>query len=80
MVFGQTHKRESRLSSSVAIVSEGPEIEPWLKQPVPSPVIDLGKYQQGRWYLEREEAIFSTKKAPFAHSEEYVGVADASID
>jgi hypothetical protein len=43
-------------------------------------VIDLKKYKQGRWYLERKEAIFSTKKAPFAHSGGYVGVADASID
>jgi hypothetical protein len=50
------------------------------KQPLTSPVIELRWYKQGRWYLEREESLFTTKKVPFAHSGDAVGVADASID
>jgi hypothetical protein len=50
------------------------------KQPVTLPVIDLKKYIQGQWYLERDESLFTTKKEAFARSGEYVGVADASLD
>jgi hypothetical protein len=50
------------------------------KQPVSLPVIDLKKYEQGRWYLERDESLVTTKKVKFAHTGDYVGVADASID
>lgn len=50
------------------------------KQPVTSPVIDLMGYVQGRWYLERDEALFNRKRMPFARSGQAVGVADASID
>lgn len=50
------------------------------KQPVTLPVIDLKKYKQGQWYLERDESLFTTKKVKFARSGDFVGVADASID
>lgn len=50
------------------------------KQPVTSPVIDLRRYVQGQWYLERDESLFSRKNVPFARSGKAVGVADASID
>ncbi len=50
------------------------------KQPVTAPVIDLRGYVQGRWYLERDEALFNQKMMPFARSGQAVGVADASID
>lgn len=50
------------------------------KQPVTVPVIQLGKYEQGRWYLERDEALFNARAVPFAHTGQHVGVADARID
>lgn len=50
------------------------------KQPVTLPVIDLKRYVQGRWYLERDEALFNRKKMPFARSGQAVGAADASIE
>lgn len=50
------------------------------KQPVTSPPIDLTRYVQGRWYWERDEALFNRKQTPFARSGQAVGVADASID
>lgn len=49
-------------------------------QPVTSPEIELRNYVQGRWYLERDEALFYKQRAPFARSGQAVGVADASID
>lgn len=67
-------------TDTVAFRSGFEEQQPIGEQPVTFPVIDLGKYKQGRWYLERKETIFSTRMAPFAHSGKYVGVADASID
>lgn len=50
------------------------------KQPVTLPVIDLKKYQQGQWYLERDESLFTTQRVRFARSGEFIGVADASIE
>ena len=50
------------------------------KQPVSLPVIDLRRYVEKRWYLERDEALFRIQKVPFARSGQAVGVADASID
>ncbi len=67
-------------TDTVAFNSSFEEQQPIGEQPVTLPVIDLSKYKQGRWYLERNEAIFSTKKVTFARSKEYVGVADASIN
>ncbi len=50
------------------------------RQPVTSPVIDLRRYTQGRWYLERDEALFSRQRMPSARSGQGVGAADASLD
>ena len=50
------------------------------KQPITLPVIDLKKYEQGRWYLERDESLFTVQRAAFARSGDFVGVADASIE
>lgn len=64
----------------VAFKSGFEEQRPIGEQPLTVPTIDLHKYEQGRWYLERNDAIFSTMQAPFARSGRYIGVADASID
>lgn len=49
-------------------------------QPVTLPVIDLKQYEQGHWYLERDEALFRIQKTSTARSGQAVGIADASID
>lgn len=48
-------------------------------QPVTSPVISLSKYEQGRFYKERDEAKFRIVEAGNAHSGRHVGVADAGL-
>lgn len=50
------------------------------KQPLSSPVIDLESYQQGKWYLEREESLFHIEHVPFARSGSAVGVADVNLN
>jgi hypothetical protein len=49
-------------------------------QPVTLPVIQLDKYEQGRLYLEREQAHFRIEANQYAHSGRQVGVAEADID
>ena len=48
-------------------------------QPVTAPVILLGKYEQGHFYKERNEARFRIVEFPQAHSGLHVGVADAGL-
>lgn len=48
-------------------------------QPVTAPVILLGKYEQGHFYKERNEARFRIVEFPQAHSGRHVGVADAGL-
>lgn len=50
------------------------------KQPITLPVIDLKKYEQGQWYLERDESLFTTQRVRFARSGDFVGMADASFE
>ncbi|MER3458486.1 MAG: hypothetical protein C4309_07535 [Chloroflexota bacterium] len=66
-------------SDVVAFQSSFEEQQPIGGQPVTSPIIDLEKYQQGRWYLERDEAIFDVQVVPWARTGSHVGRADASL-
>lgn len=59
---------------------DGFEMQPSIgNQPAPLSAIDLKKYTQGYWYLEREESIVSTQAAAFARTGTRVGVANASL-
>ena len=49
-------------------------------QPPPGPLIRLDGYERGRWYREREEAVFRPEMVSFARSGRRVGVADARLD
>lgn len=49
-------------------------------QPVTLPTIDLSRYVESSWYLERPEALFKVVGAPFAHGGHFVGVADVDLD
>ena len=49
-------------------------------QPPPGPLIRLDAYERGRWYREREEALFRPEMVSFARSGTRVGVADARLD
>ena len=49
------------------------------KQPVTLPTIKIANYEQGTWYLEREEALFKIEEASFAHSGKHIGVADVHL-
>lgn len=49
-------------------------------QPPPAVPIRLDAYDRGRWYKEREEALFRPAMAAFARSGTRVGVADARLD
>jgi len=48
-------------------------------QPVTSPTIKLTGYEQGRFYLERQESRFTVEKVNFAKSGNCVGAADADL-
>ncbi|MCC7531849.1 MAG: hypothetical protein IT342_25325 [Candidatus Melainabacteria bacterium] len=49
------------------------------EQPAPGPVIDLNKYEQGRFYFERKESRFCVERVRFARSGRNAGVADADL-
>jgi hypothetical protein len=51
-----------------------------LPQPPPAALIRLDAYERGRWYKEREEALFRTELVSFARSGTRVGMADARLD
>jgi hypothetical protein len=57
-------------------------------QPITSPTIDITGYVEGKWYKERDEALFTIEKTPWALRKPgiysavrktRVGVADASL-
>jgi hypothetical protein len=50
------------------------------RQPLSTPVINLDAYSDGRWYLERDESLFTIQKVPFAHSGSAVAVADVNLE
>lgn len=49
-------------------------------QPYPFPEFSVPKYEQGRWYFERDEAIFRVESSPFARSGQWIGIASADLD
>jgi len=42
--------------------------------------INLASYQAAKWYLERDESIFTVQQVPWAHSGSSVGAADANLN
>lgn len=65
----------------VKVFSDGFEKQATVgRQPLTSPVVELGSYAEGKWYLERDESLIRIERAPFARSGSAVGVADATLD
>lgn len=65
---------------NVLFASDFEEGSTILKQPITYPEIHRDKYQQGKWYFERDEALFRIIEVPFARSGKHVGEANASLD
>ncbi|QQG36961.1 MAG: hypothetical protein HYS17_04100 [Micavibrio aeruginosavorus] len=70
----------SNTGQNIPIFKDGFEsLAPITGQPVTLPVVDLDRYVQGQWYLEREESLATMEALPNTHSGKAVGIVDARL-